>query len=190
MMVFLALIFIQKGEKKMTLTEGEKNILWAYNDFYAEKYRPVKSNTDSHILAQKMVFLLGFITDKFTYNDFVWEKYGPFSDALQNELKQIDSNKNGVYAFYASGSNAVRGATEVNLSNTRIDLCIEDHIQKKDIVLWVEALGSLVYIAKYILPGESYNRINKELCVRKPKFKESPIPKEAWRVLRNQGLVS
>lgn len=185
------------------LSYDDHAILILYRRFYDMKY-PAKTsqNTDAHIMAQKMCYLMDRSNIPVGNYGFFWDKYGPYSETLQNRLRHIDSNFNTVDMFYTDypkdsnllfndDTNSSNGFFSLRRQNKVDELseALSIHNHREDARYWVELLGSLLYLYQKGSSREKFENVNKWLKIKKPYLNDNSYNKKAWDSLKLAGLV-
>ena len=185
------------------LSYDEHAILILYRRFYDIDY-PAKreNNTEAHIMAQKMCYLMDRSTIPVGDYGFFWDKYGPYSELLQNRLRHIDKDSNTVDEFYKEypQDSHLLFNDDINSNNSffslrrqnKVDelskaLRIQDH--REDERNWVELLGSLLYLYQIGSSREKFETVNERLKNKKIYFNDDSINQKAWNSLILAGLV-
>lgn len=169
----------------------EKRVLIAYREFFGEEYAPSQTqNTDIHVRAHKMCYLMSRIDCDIIDDGFVWNTFGPFSVDLQEVLKQVDSKHNALQNFYKNQTpNDILDADILEgIERLKNGLQVSSH--KENSRHWVELLASLAFIAHSELPNSEFDYINAELKDRKSTYECDQENKEAWVLLNQLGVVN
>lgn len=183
------------------LSFDERAILTAYKRFYGECYPAVdSSNTEAHVRAQKMSFLLsvgGVDIGEFGYS---WNYYGPYSAGLQSKLRALDFHSKQVQDFYENNTNEsllfsdndCPSALFSELQKMKIDklsekLKIKEGQNNKND--WPELLGSVAFLAKSVYPGTDFETVNERLKALKDKFCNDQENLSAWNTLQAAGIL-
>lgn len=167
----------------------EKRILAAFKLFFNKDYAPSQSNTDEHIIVQKMCYFLSRIDCDITDSGFVWNTFGPFSVDIQRVLKLIDQKPDVLQTFYQKydPSSILDDDVIDGISQLKTELKIDEH--KEHLREWVELLGSLAFIAHSELPTSTFEYINLTLKERKPFFSSDEENKKAWTQLIKMNIA-
>lgn len=183
------------------LTFDERAILTAYRRFYGENYLAQEgTNTDTHIQAQKMCFLLslrGVSIGDFGYS---WNYHGPYSAGLQSQLRALDQHADLVSEFYDSYQDECvlfSDGNEASALFTTKQRDLIDELSRSLKVLecgedkrkWSELLGSITFLGRYVFPGADFNMVNRELQKRKPQYSDNNYNYSAWTLLENIGIL-
>lgn len=184
---------------------GEKVILTLYRKFYNSCYLTGGNSsdtflTDTHILAQKMCYLLSLKGFRINGYYYTWNTYGPFSPGLQTLLRKLDREKETVDAFYCASDAGSEPISEDKVkrmiaegSDNQLDDMISGlQIRENETNLrsWMELLGSMAFLSQTVFPHGPFSWINEELAHRKPKYQDVEMNKRAWNALYTIGLLS
>lgn len=179
----------------------QKAFLTLYRRFYGQDYPAVaQGNTDVHILAQKMGYLLSRVSIFIGEYGYLWDTYGPCSAALQDDLRFLDSHPEKVTEFYDEYPTDDRlfvpdgesGGLFSQSQGKTVDhivkkLKIREHID--DIRRWSELLGSLAFLSNSNMPGASFNQVNTVLVSKKAQYSNSTINHAAWKALTAANVI-
>ena len=183
------------------LSYDDHAILILYRRFYDIDY-PVKreNNTEAHIMAQKMCYLMDRSIIPVGDYGFFWGKYGPYSESLENRLRHIDNNFNAVDEFYKEypKDSHLLFNDDINsffslCRQNKVDelskaLCIHDH--REDACNWVELLCSLLYIYQTGSSRQTFETVNSRLNTKRDCFNNSELNRSAWEALKSTRLVT
>ena len=184
------------------LSFEEKSILVLYKRFYNTNYVPARNgNTEEHIKAQKMSYLLSLSSIVPINYGFVWDSYGPFSPFLQYNLKTIDEKDADVISFYSSINNddavftpddSIDGFFSITQKNV-IDSISSKLLMKEyanDLKSWSELLGSIAFIYHNNMAyDDSFDSVNHTLLEKKPQYSDIQANKKAWDCLVSAGII-
>lgn len=172
----------------------EKRILIAFREFFGDNYCPSEEkNTDIHVQAQKMCYLMSRIDCDIVDDGFVWNTFGPFSVGLQKVLRQIDAKREKLSDFYSDfykdheSSDMLDSDILEGIERLRNGLDLSSH--KEEPRKWIELLASLAFIAHSELPTSDFDYINEELKERKSVFECDKDNTEAWDLLNKLGVA-
>lgn len=180
-----------------TLTFDQKKTLSAFEYFFEEKYNAddqTDNNTELHVCAQKMCYLLKTCNVEIGDYDFSWNFRGPFSPGLLVSLRSLDNNKGIVDEFYNGCDLENRKKSYLGeyyierINEIKQDLKIKEH--NGDISSWIEILGSLAYISRSIMPGADFERVNERLVKEKQQYSDIERNRDAWSTLRKVGAIN
>jgi len=136
------------------------------------------SSFDDRLEAQKIVYLLSQAGTSCGDYPFRWYKHGPYSQQLQNTLlKKADGMQPVV--FSETGKAALSKIKKMKE---------ESHAGYSD-SQWLEALGSIHYLQKYMYPTYGQDNIIEELKTYKPLLKECHLNKRAYTLLKENLLL-
>lgn len=172
------------------LSSEEKRILTAYREFFGEDYTPSDHNTDLHVQAHKMCYLLKRFNCNIVSTGYVWNTYGPFSIYLQEILKDLDQNVELLKTFYKDNYDPELVLDPDILSGIqklRNGLEIIDN--QNDSRHWVELLASLSFLASTVLPASDFKTINSELKARKTSYMDDAENRKAWSLLKGLSIA-
>ena len=183
------------------LTFDERALLTAYRRFYGENY-PAKdgANTDAHVQAQKMCFLLslhGVSVGDFGYS---WNYHGPYSAGLQSQLRALDQHADLVSEFYDAHQDECVLFSDSNEADALFTIKQKSLIDELSRSLkipecgeekrkWSELLGSITFLGRSVLPGADFSMVNSELQKRKPQYNDSNYNYSAWTLLEKIGIL-
>lgn len=183
------------------LTFDERAILAAYQRFYGENYPAIDGqNTDAHIKAQKMCFLLsvrGVNVGDFGYS---WNYHGPYSAGLQSLLRALDQHSGLVSEFYDAHQDEYMLFSDSNKAGTLFSIKQKELIDTlssslkitecgEDKRKWSELLGSITFLGRSVLPGADFEMVNNELKKRKPQYNDNDYNYSAWTLLESTGIL-
>lgn len=183
------------------LNFDERAILVAYKRFYGECYPAIdKNNTEAHIRAQKMGFLLSTAGVNIGEFGFSWNFHGPYSAGLQSKLRALDFHAKLVEEFYTSNpddtllfsDNDTPSALFSEQQKAKIDALSqalkirEGENNKND---WPELLGSLAFLARSVYPGADFETVNRQIKQIKSKFSDEQENLNAWKTLQIAGVI-
>lgn len=176
-----------------TLTFDQKRMLLAYKTFYDEPYIVANSqkNTDIHVIAQKMCYILKLMGINIGDYSYSWNTYGPFSPGLLVLLRTIDRSPEDIESFYASSEESghiLNQETRNKIIHIKNALKIDEHTN--DRLNWVELLGSLIYLANVELPGESCDKVFERLKTYKGIEMDSKEKGNIWKMLEMEKLLT
>ena len=175
-----------------TLSFNQKKTLAAYERFYGNRYSTHSeevNNTGMHVETQKMCYLLKVAGVEIGDFDYSWNFRGPFSLGLLALLRSIDRKESCVLEFYEDVSNKEKyllGQTK-KIDELHEKLEIEEHQTQK--LQWVEILGSLTYISRAMLPGATFEVVNRRLVQEKTEYCDESVNRHAWDILNEAKLV-
>ena len=183
------------------LSYDDHAILILYRLFYDIEFSVKRENNiETHIMTQKMGYLMDRSIIPVGDYGFFWGKYGPYSECLENRLQRIDVHPVTVAKFYEEYPKdshllfnedinsffSLRRLNKVNeLSKA---LCIHDH--REDARSWVELLSSLLYVYQTGRSNETFETVNMRLNAKRDCFKNNDINRNAWEALKSAGLVT
>lgn len=183
------------------LTFDERALLTAYRRFYGEKY-PAKdgTNTDAHVQAQKMCFLLSLRGVNIGDFGYSWNYHGPYSAGLQSQLRALDQHADLVGEFYDSHLDESVFFSDSNEAGTLFTVKQKNLIDELSSSLkmpecgeekrkWSELLGSITFLGSSVLPGADFTMINSELKKRKPQYNDNDYNYKAWTLLEKVGIL-
>lgn len=174
------------------LTYDQKQALAAYKYFFGVQYQTNngQNNTDMHVAAQKMCYLLKVSGVDIGDYEYAWNKKGPFSPGLLALLRSVDRNEVLVNDFYAQlgQEEDVLKKKAKKIAQLRDRLDIIKH--KEEYVAWVEILGSLTYISRSMLPGKDFSVVNDRFVQEKAEYNNKSQNLEAWRLLKKAKVLS
>lgn len=197
-----------------TLSYDEQLFLLAFQSFLNRKYQLDSKNRSAdqisrdHIQAQKIGYFLNSIRLLPNYC-FNWNQRGPFSARFQGLLSDLDAKSEAVQEFYNSHSpdeinkllpeclssqlSILKGSISTFLNQER-DKTKDQNTTRFDEQVFLtdnlELLGSLLYVAKTVIPGQDYSYISKELTNRKASFCDEDKNLRAWNCLLDTKLIS
>lgn len=176
-----------------TLDFDQKKTLVAYERFYGNRYNTHSeeiNNTEIHVETQKMCYLLKVAGVEIGDFDYSWNFKGPFSPGLLALLRSIDRKDSDVLEFYEETSDKERFLSEqiTKIDELREKLEIDAHQGQN--VQWVEILGSLTYISRAMLPGATFEVVNRRLIQEKAEYCDENMNRHAWDLLNNANLLS
>lgn len=197
-----------------SLSFEAKRLLVLYRKFYGKNYSAVKSNNqNAHVMAQKMCYLLGLVgVDAGDYG-YVWDQFGPYSEMVQNLVRQLDEDGDIVKEFYdkypeGTASDEIffsddpnpeslfrkRDLQRVEALQPSLDFPIDndsvDEFGDTPMRRWAELLGSVAYISQSVLPGKGPKALIDELTAVKEKYNSKEETDKALRVLREAKLLT
>lgn len=179
----------------------QKAFLALYKRFYGQSYPAViQGNTDVHVQAQKMGYLLSLVSIFIGDYGYLWDTYGPCSAALQDDLRFLDSHPEKVAEFYDEYPSDDRlfvpdGESGGFFSQSQGEMV--DHIVKKlkirehqeDIREWSELLGSLAFLSNCNMPGAPFAKVNDALALKKAQNNDTAINRTAWKALMAVNMI-
>jgi len=179
------------------LSYYERLVLFIYRYFIGSDYKLDKDrNTrDQHIIIHKIFFILHKLGIDIGDYGFVWNMFGPYSVGLQYILKELDDKQTDISHYYDQFSDETQNSlfnesalNTVQELKEKLQINSDRTISKQS---WLELIGSLAYIGNDELPGESFQRINQELCSRKKQFctNTENYNQQAWQILQEYKLV-
>lgn len=176
-----------------SLSYDQKKALIAYERFFGDKYDTQgreTGNTDEHIQAQKMCYLLKIAGIEIGDFDYSWNFKGPFSPGLLALLRSIDRKHQEVTNFYehASEQSWLLPEQKEMIDGLKDYLEISTHQTQR--MQWVEILGSMAYISRTLLPGAGFETVNQKLMKEKPEYSDEQENMHAWNLLNNANLLS
>ena len=117
-----------------------------------------KSLFDDRLEMQKSMYLLQELGISVGDYDFMWYKHGPYSQSLQNDILNLQSD--GIKVYYSNDAEIAIQALKKAIMRDDISYNIVD---------WSECLGSMQYLRENILPSSSTDEeVISELEKRKP----------------------
>lgn len=197
------------------LSFQEQRFLVLYRKFYGSNYPALtEDNTNAHVKAQKMCYLLSLKNVDVGKSGFVWDKYGPYSENIQNLVRELDKKGDEVRAFYErypdddvsnelffsdqpSKESLFRKCDGEKIEKMRQELGIQADDDKRDenddtpVRRWTELLGTIVYISQSMLPGADKEQLDNKLVRIKKKYRDDyDLREKAFRILGETGLLT
>ena len=180
-----------------SLNVHEEVILALYQLLYDEPYdcNPVLDAGEPnpiHVKAQKADFIFSELRIPVGDYGFSWNHHGPYSELLQNHLRELDHKPELVQSYYTdfqSNREIMLAKLFTTVQKKKIEEAssLMKEVAKTD---WGgELLGSLLYISRSILPGRGFNELNMELKRRKSYFSNDDDNYRAWENLVKLNLV-
>ena len=172
------------------LLSVERRILTAYREFFNENYAPSQEqNTDIHVQAHKMCYLLSRINCDIVETGFVWNTFGPFSVRLQEILKQLDTKGDALQDFYQEYKPEDILDEDILEGIEKLKTGLKVSENKDNSRRWIELLASLSFLAHSELPTSGFSYIISELKERKPSYKSDTENRKAWELLESLGVA-
>lgn len=188
-----------------SLSYDEQLFLATYQNALGNEYKFDDKRRDNdhisqdHIQGQKIGYFLNTIQLLPGYC-FNWNRRGPFSAKFQELLVDLDSKEDLVCQFYINDTQEVLHQLLPDCLFARLDalsksvLSFVNQEQQTDdrtgLTDNLELLGSLLYIATTVLPGQDYDSVHRELKARKESFNDRAKNKRAWNCLQRVNFVS
>lgn len=158
-----------------------------FGDEYSKSEKDDEAKTLSHINIQKMCYLLKVKGIEIGDFYFTWNVYGPFSPGLASLIHSLDNKKDEIRSYYDNNKgNFVLEKDKQKITDLIRDLELSSHSDDK---LWIELLGSIVFLSNSEFPGEGFKCINQKLIEKKPKFSDENKNMMAWNVLKKANLI-
>lgn len=186
---------MSRTQKKLNVQE--EVILTLYMELYGRLYdcHPVVEDGQvniMHVDAQKASFIFSEMMVPAGNYGFCWNHLGPYSERLQIQLRVMDQKQELVQQYCSEfiknrkqKLNALftRGQQEkiAKVATELREVAQEDR--------GGELLGSLLYIARTVLPGRGFEQVNCELQRRKDYFQDTEKNRRAWETLQRLDLV-
>lgn len=183
------------------LNFDERSILAAYRYFYGKNYPAAQEeNTDAHVQAQKMCFLLSLKGIRIGDFGYSWNFHGPYSAGLQSQLRALDENEALVKTFYQEFGDGTQLMSDDSVPGSLFSISQGENIknlarslrvaEKEDECRqWSELLGSLAFLSCSVYPGEQFETVNNELKVLKPQYTDKHYNRAAWKTLEKSGIL-
>ena len=136
---------------------------------------------NDRLRTHKIVYLLGELGVSCGDYSFRWHMYGPYSQRLQDTMLKA-RGEGGQPVALSDLAKQYLGIIKNVLMQEQGDETEQLH--------WLEAVGSLHYLCKYVKPVASDENVLKELQDRKPHLKDSTLNRKALETLREHKLLA
>ena len=136
------------------------------------------SSFDDRLEAQKIVYLLDELGVTCGDFPFKWYKHGPYSQRPQNAILENYDNNERV-SFSPAGKKAIETIKQI---------ITEPHSEYSD-SQWLEAIGSIQYLQKYLYSTSQRDAILKRLNELKPHLDNKGLNSNAYTILEKYSLL-
>lgn len=179
----------------------QKAFLTLYRRFFGQDYpAAAQGNTDVHVQAQKMGYLLSRASIFIGDYGYLWDTYGPCSAALQDDLRFLDSHPEKVTEFYneypsdeqlfvPEGESGGLFSQSQGKTVDRIVQKLKIREHSEDIRRWSELLGSLAFLSSCNMPGAPFAKVNVALASKKAQYNDPAINRTAWKALTAANMI-
>lgn len=182
-----------EGNQMAKLSFNQKKTLAAYETFFGSEYSATSNdgnNTELHVEVQKMCYLLKIAGIEIGDFNYSWNFRGPFSPGLLVLLRSIDRIGHQVSDFYADSEEKEKVLSENAKKISEISKSLEIKENAENKTQWAEILGSIAYISRTVLPGESFEIVNKKFVQEKSEYNDVVKNQHAWDLLNRANLLS